>query len=109
MVAGGHRRRATGPVPPGTETPKRRLEEGRRRFGGESRDDGRVVPSPPWAEVGQERIRSGSVQGRIARFGEVAGAAHLAKEEQLVDLGDGPVRLADRDAGEIGGLVGGLV
>jgi hypothetical protein len=35
----------------------------------------------------------------VARFGELAGAVHLAEEEELVDLLERPVRLTDRDAG----------
>src|SRR6266550_195164 len=100
---------ARGAAPP--ETSKRRLEEGRRRFeecaataggGTTSRrvDSGcrLAAPSPPDASV-----------DRRARLAEVAGSVHLAKEEELIDLAERPVRLADLDPGHESGQVGGLV
>src|SRR4051794_19594031 len=53
------------------------------------------------------RFRSVETSATVARLGEVTASVHLAKEEELVDLAEGPMRLAEADSGEPGRQIGG--
>ena len=72
-----------------------------RRFG---RDGGRRESPPRPGRCGSGRPVGPSVGGA-----EPAGPLELAKEEQLVDLAQRPVRLVDRDPRQVGGQGRGFV
>ena len=82
--------------------PKRRLEEARRRFGKVAATTRGGSVATTEESVEERTPLPGLRSGRLRWFCEPAGACHLPEEDQLVHLSDRPVRVADRDAGEVG-------
>lgn len=63
----------------------------------------------PGVSPGENRTSIDGSVDPVGSLAEMAGAVHLAEEEELVDLAEGPARVADLDPGQPGGEVGRLV